>query len=265
MIDITGDGCASRYAVLQDLFTSKVSLQDATNKLASISLSDDCLSLTWNLIITCARKFPEHHDKLVDVLVHLSKLPDATTDHGEPHKKYDMQIWRDLPMLGWDLRDEWNLRSIPSAPPDDRQKAILSFVNLNKFTALLLATEEPVFDFSWFALITFRTALETPPNQLPETDSLDAYVQAAATWIETIGMGIYGWDEEYDHGPLIGAPGRGGPLWKGKHGFCEKRWRFWRERFGELASLDDKLGEAKTAAREAELMMRDIENGNVEE
>lgn len=266
MIDITDDGCASQYAVLQDLFASKISLQNATDKLASVSLSDDCLSLTWNLIITHACKFPEHQDRLIDVLVHLSKLPDALTGKDEPLKKYDMQIWRDLPMLCWDFRDEWNLQPIPSPPPNDRQEAILSYVNLNKFTALLMATEEPVFNYSWFALITLRTALETPPNELPETDPLDAYVQAAAVWMETIGIEIYEWDEEYEHGPLVGAPGRGGPLWKGKHGFCEQRWQFWRERFGELASLDDKLGEeAKTAAREAELIMRDIENGNVVE
>lgn len=138
-----------------------------------------------------------------------------------------------------------------------------SYVNLNKFTARLMATEEPVFNYSWFALITLRTALETPPNELPETDPRDAYVQAAAVWIETIGIDIYEWDEEFAHGRLVGAPGRGGPLWKGKHGFCEQRWQLWRERFGELASLDDKLGEeAKTLAREAELIMRDIENGN---
>lgn len=266
MIDITDDDCASRYAVLQDFFSSKVSLQDATDKLASASLSNDSLSLTWNLIITCACKFPEHHDKLVDVLVHLSKLPDATTDKDEPLKKYNMQIWRDLPMLGWDFREEWNVQPISSALLDDQQKAILSFFNLNKFTALLMATGEPVFNYSWFALIAFRNAFEIPPNQLPRTDPLDAYVQAAAAWIETIGIEVYEWDEEYEHGPLVGAPGSGGPLWKGKHGFCKERWQLWREIFGELASLDAKLGEeAKTAARETEMIMRDIENGDVEE
>ncbi|OJJ80713.1 DUF3632 domain-containing protein [Aspergillus glaucus CBS 516.65] len=220
-----------------------ISLQQATDKLASISLSDNGLNLTWNFIITCVREFPEHQDKLVDVLVSLSKLPDATTDQGEPLKKHGMQVWEDLPMLDWDFREEWDVRSIPSGPPGRRQKAILDFINLNKFTALLMATEELVFDFSWFALITFRTALETPPNQLPVTDPLDAYVPAAVAWIETLGVGIYVWDEEHEHRPLSGVSGKGGPLWKGKHGFC-------KERFGEVASMDDELGEeAMTAAR----------------
>lgn len=142
MVDITDEIFASRYAVLQDLFINNISLQQATDKLASISLSDNGLNLTWNLIITCAREFPEHQDKLVDVLVSLSKLPDATTDQGEPLKKHGMQVWGDLPMLDWDFREEWDVRSIPSGPPGRRQKAILDFINLNKFTALLMATEE---------------------------------------------------------------------------------------------------------------------------
>lgn len=125
---------ASRHAILQDLFINNISLHQATDKLASISLSDDGLNLIWNLIITCAacaREFPEHQDKLVDVLVSLSKLPDATTDQGEPLKKHGMQFWRDLPMLDWDLREEWNVRSIPSGPLGRRQKAISDFINLN--------------------------------------------------------------------------------------------------------------------------------------
>lgn len=266
MVDITDEILASRYAVPQDLFINNISLQQATDKLASISLSDNGLNLTWNLIITCAREFPEHQDKLVDVLVSLSKLPDATTDQGEHLKKHGMQVWGDLPMLDWDFREEWDVRSIPSGPPGRRQKAISDFINLNKFTALLMATEELIFDFPWFALITFRTALETPPNQLPVTDPLDAYVPAAAAWIETLGVEIYVWDEEHEHRPLYGVSRKGGPLWKGKHGFCKERWRFWRERFGEVASMDDELGEeAMTAVREAELMMRDVKNGDVEE
>ncbi|KAJ9261871.1 hypothetical protein DTO212C5_6548 [Paecilomyces variotii] len=266
MVDITDEIYASRYAVLQDLFNNKISLQQATSKLASISLSDDDLNLTWNLIINCACEFPERHDKLVDVLVCLSKLPDATTDQGVPLKKYGLQVWRDLPMFDWELREEWDVRSIPPSPPACRQKAISNFINLNKFTALLMATGEPILEFSWFALIALSTALETPPNQLPATDPLDAYIPAAAAWIETLGVDIYQWDEEHEHRPLSGIPGEGGPLWKGKHSFCKERWRFWRERFGEMAQIDDDLGEgARIAAREAELMMRDIENGDVEE
>jgi hypothetical protein len=176
-----------------------------------------------------------------------------------------MQVWKDLPMLGWEFRDEWNKRDIPSNPPDRRQKAISDLINMDKFMAHLMATNEPVFAYSWFALLTFRTALETPPEQLLPTEPLDAYIPAAAAWIEILGVEIYEWDEEFESGPLVGAPGMGGPLWKGKHAFCEERWTLWRERFEEVARMEGELGEeARTAAREAGLMMREIENGDVE-
>lgn len=129
-----------------------------------------------------------------------------------------------------------------------------------------MATEEPVFNYSWFALITFCGALATPPKQLPPKAPLGAYIPAAAAWIEVLGVVIYEWDEEFKRGPLVGAPGRGGPLWKGKHAFCKKQWGLWRERFGEVARMEDVPGlgeQARTAAREAEQMMKEIENGDV--
>ena len=55
-----------------------------------------------------------------------------------------------------------------------------------------------------------------------------------------------------------------GPLWKGKHGFSRDRWKFWRGRFGETAKKEDEPEHVKRVAREAELMMKEIEAGDVE-
>lgn len=129
-----------------------------------------------------------------------------------------------------------------------------------------MATQEPVFNYSWFALVTFRGALETPLKQLPPDAPLDTYIPAAAAWIEILGVEIYEWDEEFEHGPLVGARGKGGPLWKGEHGFCKGRWVLWRERFGEMARMEGVPGlgeQARVTAREAELVMREIEDGDV--
>lgn len=264
-MDVITDDRESRLAVLQDTFSNKISLQTAAEKLASIALSDDVnagVGRLWTHLLTTALECPEHHDKLVSVLVHLSKLPDAKTEQGDPIILYNMQVWKDLPMLGWHFRYEWNGPSVPPGPWDRQQKAISTFINLNRFTALLMATEEPVFEYSWFALVTFRSALETPPINLHEGESLDATVPAAAAWVEIPGVEMYEWDKEFEHRPALG---KGGPLWKGKHGFCEERWQFWRERFGVLARMEGKLGEeARTAAKDAEIVMGEIENGDVE-
>lgn len=267
MAAVTDDIFASRFAVLQDLFSDNISAQKAARHLASISLSDNTtlegLGRLWNLMIKCIYRFPEHHDKLVDTLVQLSKLPNAKTDNKDPIFLHDMQVWKDLPMLGWRFHDEWNA-FVPPGPPECRQSAISDIINRGTFTALLMATEEPVFAYSWFALITLRDALETPPNELSEEDPLEALIPAAAEWISILGVEIYDWDEAFC-GSVGNAPGRGGPLWKGKHGFCKERWELWRERFGEVARMEGEIGDkVRMIARDAVQIMREIEDGDVE-
>ncbi|KAJ6137196.1 hypothetical protein N7471_003682 [Penicillium samsonianum] len=259
MVAITDDIFASRFAILQDLFSDSISAQKAAEYLASISLADDSdpeggITSLWSLIFKCAYDFPEHHVKLVTVLVQLSKLPNAKTSNGDSILLHDMQVWKDLPMLGWQFRDEWNA-TVPAGPPDSRRNAISRIINRDKFTARLMATKKPVFAYSWFALITLREALEKPADQ-SSARNLEALIPAAATWISILGADIYQWNEGFD-----GALGKGGPLWKGQHGFCKERWLFWKERFGELAVTEVEIGdEVRTAARDAKRSMEEIES-----
>ena len=263
---VTDELFASHFAILRDLFSDIISVQEAVRDLASISLSmepEAGLGRLWAVIVECACESPEHHDKLVEILVQLSKLPNPTTASGDTIIVYDMQIWKDLPMLGWALRDQWNM-SVPSGPPDHRQGEISKIINRDKFTALLMATEEPIFAYSWFALFTLRNALEIPTYQMLPIHTLEEVIPSAAAWISILGVEIYEWDEDLS-GYAGMRPGMGGPLWKGKHGFCKERWQLWRERFGEVARMSGEIGDdARTAAREAEQMMWEIENGEVE-
>ncbi|KAL4941838.1 hypothetical protein BDV06DRAFT_235792 [Aspergillus oleicola] len=270
---------ASRLSILQELFANTISGPTAAKQLASATLSDDVsreesLNRLWNLITALAIQKPEHHDKLVDVVVDLSELPspahNATTQASEPATEpltvQDQVVWKDLPMLGWRFRDYYNTQVRPESPAETQQKAIAEIVNINRFAALMMATDEPVFaSYSWFALITLRGALETPIDQRSPREPLEAWVPAAAAWIETLGVEIYSWEEEFESGPKIGARGKGGLLWDGKHGFCKGRWKLWRERFGEVARMEGQLGEGiRKIAEDAETMMREIEDGDVE-
>ncbi|KAL6234503.1 hypothetical protein BDW75DRAFT_212083 [Aspergillus navahoensis] len=277
MPDITDPVFASRLTILQDLFANNISAPTAAKQLASSSLSDDApleerLNRLWDLIIMLACKYPEHQDKLVDVVVDLSELPspdpaEAGEEPGSgPLTIHDMEVWKDLPMLGWRFRDSWNISVRPNSSPEDRQKAISDIVNTSKFAALLMATDEPVFaSYSWFALITLRSALETPTEQMRPAEPLEAWIPAAASWIETLGVEIYKWDEEFESGPKVGARGKGGPLWDGKHGFCKERWELWRKRFGEISRMEGELVEGlRKIALDAETMMKEIEAGDVE-
>ncbi|KAL4923848.1 DUF3632 domain-containing protein [Aspergillus undulatus] len=279
MANVSGQIYASRLVILQNLFANNISGPEAAKQLATVTLSDNVsheegLNRLWNLITAVAVQSPEHHDRLVDVVVDLSELPspgpDATTQSDEPAAEplivQDQEAWRDLPMLGWRFRDYWNTQVRPDSSAEDRQKAISEIINISKFAALLMATDEAVFaSYSWFALITLRSALETPTDKRSPREPLEAWVPAAAAWIETLGVEIYSWDEEFEHGPKIGARGKGGPLWDGKHGFCKGRWKLWRERFGEIARMEGELKEeVRKVAEDAETMMREIEDGDVE-
>jgi hypothetical protein len=95
-------------------------------------------------------------------------------------------------------------------------------------------------------------------------EPLEAWIPAAAAWIEVLGVEIYEWDEEYKLGHLASALGSGGPLWKGKHSFLKERWTFWRERFSETARKEDKLEHVRRVTEEAGLMMKEIKVGYVE-
>ncbi|KAJ5581519.1 hypothetical protein N7535_000139 [Penicillium sp. DV-2018c] len=254
----TDETTAPRLAILQDLFSDNISAQNTAEHLASISLANEVepeegITSLWKLIIKCAYEYPEQHDKLVEVLVQLSKLPDAKSSTGEPILLHGKQVWKDLPTLGWQFRDEWN-KNVPAGPPDRRRSAISQIINRDKFVARLMATGEPVFAYSWFALITLREALETPAEEMAPV-SLEPWVPAAVAWISILGKEIYEWNEEFD-----GALGRGGPLWRGKYGFSKERWQFWRERFEYLSSTELVSGdELKKSASEAVLIMQRIE------
>ncbi|RAH76751.1 hypothetical protein BO86DRAFT_245989 [Aspergillus japonicus CBS 114.51] len=266
--------------ILQDYLTNNLLSTSTATTIASTTLSppaseenlEDKLTRLWRLILTLAHQTPTHQAKLVDLLTALSHLPDATTPNEAEEKPlmiHDMRVWHDLPMLGWELRHRWN-DSVPTPTPvhagtkgaegTERDAAIARIVSVNRFVARLVATHEPVFrPHAWFALVTLRRALETPWAQMGPEDPPAAWVPAAAAWIEVLGPEIYAWEEEYVAGPAVGAPGRGGPLWQGKHGFCRERWGLWRERFGEVARLEGKDVHVRSVAGRAERRMKEIE------
>ena len=262
-----------RYHILANVFDDSTSSSTAADKIASLATSpiDVDIDGLWTLITCCAMKLPKQQGKLVDVLVHLSKLPDAKTSDGRPITKYGMQVWKDLPTLGWYLRELLdNVEDFcPCFPHEligegkkEQQDVVSEYANLHRFLALLMATKEPVFNYSWFALIVLREALEVSPARRIAGTSLDADVLSAAEWIKVLGGEIYQWKEQFSD-----RLGRERDLWKGPpvYGFSKERWTFWRQRFGEVARMDeDELGErARTAAKEAEGMMVEIENREV--
>ncbi|KAK5703918.1 hypothetical protein LTR97_002931 [Elasticomyces elasticus] len=265
---LSWDGFASRRPVLQEMYDGSSSPQATAKVLASMAtfeVSEGQLSMeagagvTWGFLVTSARELPEHHGLLVDLMVCFSTMDHIGGD-GEVERLYGMRVWRDFPMLGWDLNGEWNSLDVSPHPGPKRTAQAAQILNVNKFCALLMLTDVPRFDYQMFALWTMRQALETPMEQATFRHCPEVYVPAAASWILLLGSRIYHWDTEFEHGPTIGAPGRGDALWPGKHGFCEERWTLWRIRFDEFASMGPGIGEeVKLSASKAAMRMREIE------
>lgn len=134
-IAITDNDYPERLSILQDLYAGNCSPQKAANAFASATLSDlsdleGPLRLTWTTLIVSAREEPEHHEKLVEVLASIARLPDAENEEGEPLVVYDMQVWSDLPILGWELNYEWN-GIISNYKMIDAQADVLSSTRLH--------------------------------------------------------------------------------------------------------------------------------------
>ncbi|KAI7082162.1 hypothetical protein KC356_g8578 [Hortaea werneckii] len=272
-------GYKRHLSVLEELFDGNASTQDTADRLASVALSqgtseDDLetgIGLIWSTVIICAKEKPDHIQQLVDVLVKIAQLPDAVDEHGSPLTLYGMQIWHRMPTLSWDLNEsEYNGFHIPTdeqrqlLPPARRHvsssELIRQLANLNILVAMLTKTRLRAFDFSLFALWTMRAALEIPADKARPDQPLEAWIPAAAAWISVTGDQVFNWDHEYPSGPLEGAPGKGGPLWQGKHGFCHERWQLWRSRFEYLGTQDQVLdAETRKIAKEAADRMAAIE------
>jgi hypothetical protein len=258
--------------ILQDYLHGEQTVEATTTSLASCTLAADPqdpeegLDSLWNILRFAAIKNPEHQLKIIDILISLSRR-NVLNDQGEPLTvdEGQLQVWKDLPKFGWNLRDALD-SEIPAHPVELRQKIMTEELNLHTFMARLMATREPVFDgLDMFALWMLRE-LETPTKDMEPKSEIEAKIRIAAIWIEIVGVRIYGFNREFEHGPGKNDPGRGGPLWDGKHGFCVERWKLWRRRFVEVGKMDGEelAEEVRVVAREAETRMNKIEAGMIE-
>jgi len=123
-----------------------------------------------------------------------------------------------------------------------------------------------LFNYELFALWTMRDALEHPLHDSgvaqkrvkSQCERSLCSIPAAVRLVEILGELMYFWDHEFEHSPLK-APGDGGPLWSGKHGFCRERWHLWHQRFVELSRDVVLQRKDRDGARKAANVMSAIE------
>lgn len=213
---------------------------------------DQLESVGWMLgytIINRARATPHdspQQDRLITFLQHLKAAPPPSH---EPAQLWGHSFWTDLPLLGPAMREQWN---------DEADAGVAQWVNLNAFTARLSSSGTA--DFEVYAIWSIRDALEASAEQHSIT-ALEIHVQAAIIWIRYAGKFIYSSERIWEQHRLRGDPAVGGPLWKGKSGFCKERWALWKDRLTELSEEQKISNEVRGMVREAAETMTQIESG----
>ncbi|KAM0203938.1 hypothetical protein ACHAQI_010274 [Fusarium lateritium] len=203
------------------------------------------LPAMWTLVEMVARKYPDHHEKLVGLLEQVRHLPKLTI-RGETAIK-----WPELPYLveGWD--------EIYNRPEDQYSDEIVSVIG---FIAKLLTAELiPRDEFLHWVDLDIHTALEKGPEDLSTLRKTDLVrikvnVPITAQWVRHAGLVI--WNCETD----LGLAKREDSLWRGSAGFSYQRWKFWKRRASEVANLRLVHSRTRDLAREMVEDMTSIEN-----
>jgi hypothetical protein len=231
-------------------------------------LKDGIIS-AWTITTSVINVFNSNEDiaKIVEILIAFASLAPTAEEAGIKPNLFETRSWT---TMGWALNSEWNgkfclplhdmlcLLTLGTGFIADPKlyknesaysKAITRFLIANKFVASLARAN--IARYNLFIIWTMRPALEYSPDQREKRDDPEIYVPAAAACIMIAGKKIRGYDDLFPPGELTGRPAKGGPLWEGKHGFCEGRWRLWKERFLSIAQEPGISEQTKTVARDA--------------
>jgi len=190
----------------------------AASFVAPVRSADDpeaVLWVAWEAVASAAAAGdPVARERLVALVAAVQCSDDERTVWG-------LRLFADLPVLGAQLREEWNRTPAEGRPVDE-------WTGLNAFAAGLSVS---VGDYLLLGLWTVATALETfaePRDHVP----------AAAAWFELAGpqlasATLHGRTYAARLGELASSAG------VAEGGFSVPRWTFWRSRLEALAREGD--------------------------
>ncbi|THY21215.1 hypothetical protein D6D00_07311 [Aureobasidium pullulans] len=172
-------------------------------------------------IIHPATTFKNFED-IVQMLMHISKLPDVIFD-GKPLKENYRTYWHDIPEFGFQFSQ--TALSVFSS----------FFLHSLKFLLTCFITVVNTID---------SNALEVSTNSFPQLRRAGIYIPAASAYLIHSAPLIWSFcktKEKYQADKVwkewIGGSDGSEPLWKGDDGFSVQRWGVWKERLGDPAGL----------------------------
>lgn len=221
---------ADGQQALVDFLNRKTSAREAAERYTcDITPAKDMeLICLWTLLYEAAKKFPQDHERLIELLLAISQLP-PVKEHGETVKVYGEEYWSGLPMLASELRDHWDgqvdyIRH-HSDPILHRE-----FIHLTAFNARLWASG--IFELSKWGIMTFSIVLERNYDGKPQL--LDTYIAAASQYVLLAGRKLYQCDKDaLFHGPALQEFEEHSQI---------TRWDFWKSRLAAV-KVDDGVWE----------------------
>jgi len=169
------------------------------------------------------------------------------------------------------LPDDGGYGTVPSGASSDEQRN--RWTNANVFAALYIRDLEHETPPGTYELVrshaqgSIAGPLELSIDTQDHVRRTDMDMPAAAMWILIAGRIVYRYcknnvDKVHPPGALRGTNGSI-YLWLGGDGFSLARWKFWKERFGEIAQLEAVETGARTLASQATNEMGKIESEDV--
>ncbi|KAF4635247.1 hypothetical protein G7Y89_g2853 [Cudoniella acicularis] len=227
-------------AAIREFFQGKATPAEAATRFTSDVTSatkrkgaEASLRTIWVLIENLGARFPEQHDKLIQLMEAIIALPDMILGS------------ECIKMLTFSLTEGWD------NTPTER-------INRVAFEAKLYKHDIFITSYNGFSILseTFEYSPSTPPQlDTASNRKLSVDIQLAEKWILNAGEKLFTCTDIYENCRFETAGG----LWKGAKGFSRKRWAFWRQRASEIGSWKELGSETREAAWAIVEVMESIE------
>ncbi|UNI22578.1 hypothetical protein JDV02_008454 [Purpureocillium takamizusanense] len=222
------------------------------------SNAEDFLWAWWSLLVGVVKLIPAD-DARMQLLVSVVGRLKARRDDEVEMWGQKTRVWSELPMLGPNMRDAWNMRPMFDGSDRDNE-AIREWISLNSFAARMFGAKLQSWDN--FAIWELRSGLEEPPLSTPSAK--ETSLATACEWFTHAGEELH--RQGRGRGRQLEAMEeralKPGQLFSsGRPGLSDERWRFWRERIGVLAGTAGS-GQLKERAQAVLDKMKDLEEGS---
>ncbi|KAL8699492.1 MAG: hypothetical protein Q9201_005981 [Fulgogasparrea decipioides] len=236
---------ARQRQVMSDYVKGSTAAEETAVAYTRDLLTDNTSGDPWWFIEMAAQDRPDTHERLVDLVKAIVRLPNERRANGK------LQYWQwHLRQLALDLRESWDGKNQYLNNHSDPIEHEI-FINLSAFQARLLA--QGVCGSTWWPIVALHAALENEYENQPQL--LETHVSAAANLIQLAGPLVYS-----NYKGDVTAPGE---LFQNASAVSTTdRWQFWKERLADIEKQGDLKRETQRAARSAIDRMLEIENGS---